>query len=358
MSRERSYFEHNGMPLHAAPNSGHVRRLQEPWLGSFTTHVSPTEQKTSGTAGVTMPNFAEEVAIMNEEAEGSAPQSSSRAQRSTEEKPTAAIQLGADPLPPHDISAAASDAHSAQDNPVNPAIEQSILPVIHPGLLQSKPTNGTDIKPAVRMEADTPNRVTESVGARTVASDAPSLPASVPVQKPVTVQTEISSLPMPVEFTTALPGKPFLPLIGAMGAPLSVAVAAATENSGTLMPDETAAALFPASVPVHFEAARVPMGGGDSSPGTTAPVAAPESQPQSYGSQQALLDRLNDRAASLHQQSGGGRRVHIGNLRITVQRPAMEATQTPPSAPSAQPQAAPPAPILFNPWERLYTAFD
>lgn len=347
------------MPLHAAPNPGHVRRLQEPWLGSFTTHVSPTEQKTLGTAGVAMPNFAEEVTGMNDEAEGGAPQSLSQAPRSTEEKSTAAIQLGADPLPPHGISAATANAHlGAPDDPVNPPIERSILPVIHPGLLQSKPASGTETKSAVGMEVDTPNRVTESVGARTVASDATSLPTSVPVQKPVTVQTEISSLPMPAEFTTALPGKPLLPLIGAMGEPLSMAIAAATENSGTLMPDETAAALFPASVPVHFEAARVPMGGGDSSSGTTAPVAVAESQPQSYGSQQALLDRLNDRAASLHQQSSGGRRVHIGNLRITVQRPAMEATQTPPSALSAQPQAAPPAPILFNPWERLYTAFD
>jgi hypothetical protein len=353
------------MPLHAAPNPGRGQRLQEPWLGSFTTHVAPTEQKTPGTAGVAMPDLAQEVAGMNDEAEGATPHSSTPkapvAQKSTEGKFTAAIQSGADTLPPHGTPAAGADAHSdAPDEHASAAIELAMLPVIHSDLLQSKPASGTEAKPAVGMEADMPNRLIESAGARTVARDATPLLPSVLVQKPVTVQTEILSLPMPAESTTAFPGMPHLPLVVAMGAPLSMAVAAATENGGTLMADETAAAvaLFSASVPVHFEAARVPMGGSNSSAGTAAPVAVPESRSHSYRSQQALLDRLNDRAASLHQQSGGGRRVHIGNLRITVQRPAMEATQTPPSAPSAQPQAATAAPILFNPWERLYTAFD
>ena len=87
--------------------------------------------------------------------------------------------------------------------------------------------------------------------------------------------------------------------------------------------------------------------------------AMPEIQPQVDRSQRALLERLNDRA-SPQQQAGVGRRVHIGNLRITVQRPAMAAAQTPPSAPSAQPQQAPAAAgqPLFNPWERHYMAFD
>lgn len=351
------------MPLHAAPNPGRGQSLQEPWLGSFTTHVAPTEQKTSGTAGVAMPELAQEVAGMSDEAEGGAQSFTPKtplAQKSAEGKFTAAIQAGTDPLLPHGTSAAGADAHSdAPDEHGSATIELPTLPVIHSDLFQSKPAS-TEAKPAVGMEADTPNGLTESADARTVARDATPLLPSVLVQKPVTVQTEISSLLMPAESTTAFPGMPPLPLVVAMGAPLSMAVAAATKNGGTLMPDETAAvvALFSASAPVHFEAARVPMGGVNGSAGTTAPVAAPESRSQSYRSQQALLDQLNDHAASLHQQSGGGRRVHIGNLRITVQRPAMEATQTPPSAPSAQPQAATAAPILFNPWERLYTAFD
>jgi hypothetical protein len=83
-----------------------------------------------------------------------------------------------------------------------------------------------------------------------------------------------------------------------------------------------------------------------------------EIRPQSDTSQQALLDRLNDRAAP-PQHAGANRRVHIGNLRITVQRPAMAAAQTPSSAPLPQPQAAAAAgQTLFNPWERHYMAFD
>lgn len=130
------------------------------------------------------------------------------------------------------------------------------------------------------------------------------------------------------------------------------------EPGETLTASESfsAAAVLPAAVPVRF--ARTPMGAGNIPIGNARQPAMSEIQPQIDRSQQALLERLNDRAAP-QQQAGGGRRVHIGNLRITVQRPAIAAAQTPSSAPSAQPQAAAAAgQTLFNPWERHYMAFD
>jgi hypothetical protein len=361
MSRERSYFEHNGMPLQAGPNAGRVRHVQEPWLGSFTAYAAPTEQKGAHTAGVAMPGLTEDAPGMNDEAEGGAPQSPvlkmPLTQRPTGVQSADAIQSGANPLHPHTTSAAGADAQANVPNSdVSAAIERSTLPVA--SLLQSKPASGTETKPAAGTEGNIPNRMTESAGALSVEPDATRLPPSVLVQKHVTVQTEISSMPTATEFATTLRDMPHLPLVVAMGAPLSMAVAAATENSGTLMPDENAAAvaLFSASVPVHFEAVRVQMGAGNPA-GTAGPAVMPERRPQNERSQHALLDRLNDRT-SAQQPQDGGRRVHIGNLRITVQRPAMAATQTPPSAPSAQPQAAAAAQILFNPWERHYMAFD
>jgi len=364
MSRERSYFEHNGMPLQAAPNAGRVRHAQEPWLGSFTAQAAPTEQKGAGKAAVAMAGLTPDVPGMNDEAEGDAPQSSAPKMPLTPGptgvQATDAIQSGANPRHPHSISAGGAEAQAnALNNDFGAAIDRSMLPVIPASVLQAKPASGTETKPAAGTEANTPNRMSESADARSVEPDATRLLPSVLVQKHLSVQTEISFMPTATEFAAALPGTPPLPLVVAMGAPLSMSVAAATENSGTLMPAESAAAvaLLPTAVPVHFEAARVQMGGGNIPAGTARPAAMPESRPQNERSQQALLDRLNDRAAAPHQQ-GEGRRVHIGNLHITVQRPAMPATQAQPSAPSVQPQAASATQILFNPWERHHMAFD
>jgi hypothetical protein len=185
------------------------------------------------------------------------------------------------------------------------------------------------------------------------------LPPRVLVQKHLTIQTEISSM------STAsgpggpsLPGEAIMPLMAAMGPPISLAGEAGTQPGRTLTSNDSfsAAAVIPAAVPVRF--ARTPMGAGNIPTGNIQ-SAMPETQPRSDRSERALLERLNDRA-SRQQQAGVGRRVHIGNLRITVQRPAMAAAQTPPSAPSAQPQQAPAAAgqPLFNPWERHYMAFD
>jgi hypothetical protein len=73
MSREPSYFEHNGMPLHASPNAGRMRQMQEPWLGLFTAHrAHPAEQRLPGAPGIVMPESGNEVNGMNDEAESSA----------------------------------------------------------------------------------------------------------------------------------------------------------------------------------------------------------------------------------------------------------------------------------------------
>jgi hypothetical protein len=225
-------------------------------------------------------------------------------------------------------------------------------------MLHAEPAHDTEIQSAGGSKGASANLVSGGANLPVDVSEAAPLPPRVLVQKHLTIQTEISSMSTASEpATTLLPGGARVPLMAAMGPPISLAGEAGTEPGETLTLSESfsTAAVLPAAVPVRSE--RTPMGAGNIPIGNTRQPAMPESQPQSDGSQQALLDRLNDRATP-QQQAGGGRRVHIGNLRITVQRPAI-AAQTPSSAPLAQPQAAAAAgQTLFNPWERHYMAFD
>jgi hypothetical protein len=232
-------------------------------------------------------------------------------------------------------------------------------PSIPVNVQHAEPAHGTEMKSAGGSKGASANLVSRGANLPGDASEAAPLPPRVLVQKHLTIQTEISSMSTASDpATTSLPGGALVPLMAAMGPPISLAGEAGTEPGETLTLSESfsATAVLPTAVPVR--SARTPMGAGNVPIGNTRQPAMPESQPQSNGSQQALLDRLNDRATP-QQQAGGGRRVHIGNLRIRVQRPAMAAAQTPSSAPLAQPQAAAAAgQTLFNPWERHYMAFD
>jgi hypothetical protein len=360
MSREPSYFEHNGMPLHASPNAGRVRQMQEPWLGLFTAHrVQPAEQRPSGTPGVVMPEPGIETTGINEEAEGSAQQSASELASATSllqragTIPSASVTQSANQQQPQLTFAAQPDKPNAA---VSVPMGQLATPV---NMRHAEPAHGTELK-----AAGGPGEGANLGGSDSLRNDFPDavpLPPRVLVQKHLTIQTEISSISNTSSEppTTLLKGGTLVPLMAAMGPPISLAGEAGTQPGRTLTSNESfsAAAVIPAAVPVPF--ARRPMGAGNIPIGNARQPAMPEVQPRSDRSQQALLERLNDRA-SPQQQAGVGRRVHIGNLRITVQRPAMAAAQTPPSATSAQPQQAPAAAgqPLFNPWERHYMAFD
>jgi hypothetical protein len=360
MSREPSYFEHNGMPLHASPNAGRVRQMQEPWLGLFTAHrVHPSEQRPSGTSGIVMPEPSIETIGINEEAEGSAQQSASEfvAAPSLLQRagtiPSASVTQSTNQQQPQLTSAAQPDKPNVA---VSSLMGQQAIPV---NIRHAEPAHRTEIKAAGGPDGEGANLSTGSDSLRNDFSDAVPTPPRVLVQKHLTIQTEISSMSTasgPAKML--LPSEPIMPLPVAMGSPISLADESGTQPGRTLTSNGSfSAAVIPAAVPVRF--ARTPMGAGNIPIGNARQPVIPEVQPQSDRSQRALLERLNDRA-SPQQQAGVGRRVHIGNLRITVQRPAMAAAQTPPSAPSAQPQQAPAAAgqPLFNPWERHYMAFD
>jgi len=361
MSGEPSYFERNGMPLHASPNAGRVRQMQEPWFGLFTAHrAQPAEQRPSGTPGVVMPEPGIETTGINEEAEGSAQQSASELASATSllqragTIPSASVTQSANQQQPQLTFVAQPDKPNAA---VSVPMGQLAIPV---NMRHAEPAHGTELKASGGPDGEGANLATGSDRVLGDAWDVTPLPPRVLAQKHLTIQTEISSISNTASDppTTLLPGGTVLPLMAAMGPPISLAGEAGTQPDRTLTSNDSfsAAAVIPAAVPVRF--ARTPMGAGNIPLGNIQ-SAMPETQPQSDRSQRALLERLNDRAAP-QQQAGVGRRVHIGNLRITVQRPAMAAAQTPPSAPSGQPQQTPSVAgqPLFNPWERHYMAFD
>jgi hypothetical protein len=362
MSREPSYFEHNGMPLHASPNAGRMRQMQEPWLGLFTTHrAQSAEQRPSGAPGMVMPVPSNEVTDLHGEAEGSAqlpanemsaaPSLVQRAATGTTGVPSTSVNQSSNQQQQHTSAVQLNQPNIAVSSPLG----QPSVPV------NAEPANRAEIKSVGGPEGESANLATGGNSLRNDFSDAVPLPPRVLVQKHLTIQTEISSMSAASgPATTSLPGG-VMPFVAAMESPILPAGEVGTEQSETLTSRESfsAAAVLPAAVPVR--SARTPMGAGAGNIliGNARQPAMPEIQPQVDRSQRALLERLNDRA-SPQQQAGVGRRVHIGNLRITVQRPAMAAAQTPPSAPSAQPQQAPAAAgqPLFNPWERHYMAFD
>lgn len=361
MSRERSYFEHNGMPLHASPNAGRVRPMQNQWLGLFTAHpAQPAEQRPSGTPGIVMPEPSIEATGMNGEAEGSAQLSASELpaapnllQRAATGVSSTSVTQSVNQQQPQLPSAAQPNQPNAG---VNSHMRQPAIPV---NVRHAEPAHGAEFKSAGGPEGESTNLVAGRAGVRDDDSHAAPLPPHVLVQKHLTIQTEISSMSGASEpATTLLPGSAIVPLTAAMGSPISLAGEAGTEPGETLTSSESFSvpAVIPAAAPVRF--ARTSMGAGNGPIGNIKQPAMLGSQPQIDRSQQSLLDRLNDRAAP-PQHAGGNRRVHIGNLRITVQRPAMAAAQSPSSAPLPQPQAAAAAgQPLFNPWERHYMAFD
>jgi hypothetical protein len=363
MSREPSYFEHNGMPLHASPNAGRVRQMQEPWLGLFTAHrAQPAEQRPQSAPGIVMPEPGNETAGINDEGEGTA-------QLPANEMPALPSLLqraatGTTGLVSTSVTQATNQRQQAtsaeKPNEPNAAVSSTMgQPSIPVNGRHAESAHGTEIKAAGGPDGEGAN-LAGSDSLRNDFSDAVPLPPRVLVQKHLTIQTEISSMSTasgPAKML--LPSEPIMPLPAAMGPPISLDGEAGTQPGRTLTSNDSfsAAAVIPAAVPVRF--ARTPMGAGNIPIGNARQPVIPEVQPQSDRSQRALLERLNDRA-SPQQQAGVGRRVHIGNLRITVQRPAMAAAQTPLSAPSAQPQQTPAAAgqPLFNPWERHYMAFD
>jgi hypothetical protein len=372
MSRERSYLEHNGMPLQGAPNAGRVRhdRADAPWLNTFGAYsTQATEQKAPRMPGSAVPEIMEEPATASEEDGG-------RAAGATASEPQAAPNLLQRTSTPGGVSAAVSGAamtapgvpsarSMAQPDASSAAMSVPMGSVAATGPVKTPmPMAAREMTTAAGSDPVTPSGRAANlpegaaVPGTTPARSGDFTPVAprVLVQKHIAIQTEIS--PMSRGTEAAMQGsRASVPVVaGITPAPVTMAMEGGTmlDSGRVSLPVESfVAPETPGAMAARFEAVRVEMGAS----GISGVPDAPAAQAQSERSQQMLLERLNQRPPQAQERSG--KRVHIGNLQITVQRPALPAAQAPPSAPSAQPQAAAAAsPTFFNPWERLHTAFD
>jgi hypothetical protein len=387
MSQEKSYLEHSGMPMQATPNAGRVRRAQGPWPNTFSARPAQTvEQKQSGMVAVAMPGFNNEVAEMDEvsktrhsreqhhDALGTVNESlaePSLLQRASEASSIGAQSGSANSAIAQSALSAGAPQHSASSftsAAMGPAVNLEALaasPAMNVGF--SEPTSASGMETGSASEYSTNKQ--EDGFANPVTSRSAVQEGAVPsalqpqvVQKHITVQTEFSPMSAGPGMVMPSQSRPVFATSEKMESHMAMNSAASTENESVFAPGESfAVPAIPQTTFLQFETARTQMGAGNAMGGqATAPV-MPASQPHGEKSQQALLDRLNSRPAP-QQENSGGRRLHIGNLQITVQRPAVAPAQTQPSLSSTQPstqsQPAAAPQTFFNPWERHHMAFD
>jgi hypothetical protein len=379
MSREKSYLEHSGMPMQATPNAGRVRRAQGPWPSTFSARLAqPAEQKHAGMAAVRMPGFTDEITEMDVEGV--------KTQRSGDQQHDALRDVSESLADPGLLQrASAANSAGAQSGSANPALAQSALsadapqnstssltsaamgPAANSAALPESPAMnaGSEPMPASGMETRPASEYSinkqKDAFAKQERTDASELQPQVLVQKHITVQTEVSSMSAGPGMMTPLQSGPVFATNEKMKSLMAMNSVAGAETASVFALGESfAVPVVPQITSLQFEAARTPMGAGNAMGGHAASPVISASQPQGEKSQQALLDRLNSRPAQ-QQENSGGRRLHIGNLQITVQRPAVAPAQTQPSLSSAQAatQTQPAAPqTFFNPWERHHMAFD
>jgi hypothetical protein len=388
MSQEKSYLDHSGIPMQATPNAGRVRRAQGPWPSTFSARpAQPGEQKHAGTTAVAMPGFTDEIAEMDEV---------SKTRHSREQHPDALGTVNESLVEPTLLQrASGASSIGAQSGSANSAIAQSALsagapqnstssftsaamgPGVNPPTLSASPVmnvgsseprlaNGMETGSASeystnKQEDGFANPVTSRSAVQEGAVPS-ALQPQVLVQKHITVQTEFSPMSAGPGMVMPSQSRPVFATSEKMESHMAMNSAASTENESVFAPGGSfAVPAIPQTTSFQFEALHTPMGAGNAMGGqATAPV-MPATQPHGEKSQQALLDRLNSRPAP-QQENSGGRRLHIGNLQITVQRPAVAPAQTQPSLSSTQPstqtQPAAAPQTFFNPWERHHMAFD
>jgi hypothetical protein len=337
-------------------------------------------------AAVRMPGFTDEITEMDVEG--------SKTRRSGDQQHDALRDVSESLADPGLLQrASAANSAGAQSGSANPAVAQSALstdalqnstssltsaamgPAANPAALPELPamSGGSAPMPASGMETRSASEYSiskqEDASANPVTSgsaqegtDASALQPQVMVQKHITVQTEVSSMSAGPGTVTPSQSGPVFATNEKMKSLMVMNSAAGAETGSVFVPGENfAVPVVPQITSLQFAAARTPMGAGNAMGGHAASPVISASQPQGEKSQQALLDRLNSRPAQ-QQENSGGRRLHIGNLQITVQRPAIAPAQPQPALSSAQPSthtqpsAAPQT--FFNPWERHHMAFD
>lgn len=374
MNRERSCFEHKGMPLRATENVGRVPLPHAPWLQSFDRMpavnaeerklfpgsrelfsdasqpedtpatgdvLSKTKSEDGGQSVEGQPNVVLRRSVAGKATSTQAPANPPNIGGRNPGKPETA--KGNTQLSPMGGS---SDAAAGGPNPLWSKRDISSLEVLS-GTKQETPGTGKNVASSFTSgnDAEQPH---------------------VTIQKHVTIQTALSPTGSAITSTT-MPGTDGTTTAvnhtQIVASPMAFAGDGATGFRTDSMLQNPSARMVGAApeassqerqkgtqiVPVRME-----MSGSKLMQERVTVVMPAAPKARNNRGQQQLLERLNQSAP---QPQHGGRRVQIRNLHITVQKPATPQVQ--PASQPAQPQPAAAAQkTFFNPWERHLSAFD
>jgi hypothetical protein len=359
-SQEKSIFHSNGIPLHFSANAARVRPMALSWMGGFSIYrkAQPVEQGAGAFAGPVLevpfePNeWARETPVATKDAVVSAESSS---------LPPAA---GEDFALPSSFSGRVA-AHGASLRPSLPTQSSGASRSGQTGPQeQGKKLSPIPARISSALQQRLPNLIWESRPEKEQIS-AP-LSASIRVLKEIGSEEKSGK-------DAANPDGPQDPYDNIRLVP------AEDRGDRHKPPSDSLRTVFaPDEVSMKLRmgvSARMEHPGVVSTQqvrsfrqgGMTLPFSRPKSLPQvlAQGTSRLtairnVLEKLNAEAPrSTNAQAEPGRRVHIGKLHITVQRPGGGAVQSPASQPpEAHPAPQPAQQVFFNPWERRYTSFD
>jgi hypothetical protein len=352
MSRERSCFEHKGMPL-AAETAGHMRAASAPWLQSFGVRPvpGPDPMKALAAAPVNEPepqmfDYQHEFELghsrPNVDGGRSETGTAPGLQRSTSANPSSFTGHSGSAVAGQRPASTSTMGGTKDGSPkASFSVPNTATAPLSEALAQSSGL-------PVGIDAAIPEMRPETESARGIDSGQP----HVTVQKHVSIQQVVSPVfigqPAGAGPSTSAshtqPGE--LPFASVTSREFHIESVAHTATGTSVA--KSSPELEPVAATRTGQ-----MGGGTLMQG---PVMMPSisRSPKSHSHGNDLLERLNQH----NPQHEGGKRVHIRNLHVTVQKAAASQQQQP--AQGAQQQAAPAAvpQTFFNPWERHYSAFD
>lgn len=371
MNRERSFFEHKGMPLTAVENAGRVRETPAPWLQSFTRRPAvdaeerkrfPDSPALSLDSSLTEDTFPPGDAASEVKAGGRS--NAPPAEPDVMLRRSVAGSAASTPAPVN--PAGAGSRSSTTPGPARGNAEISVMgragdahagrldpPWKEPGVSPLEVLPGDRQRPLGVGENAMPLPAMAGAGASPASSGNDSRQPDISIQKRVTIH---ATLP---PFGHAAGDSPAAALsnVQVVKSPMSLPWADASESRADSLRQNPFEAATEQSQErraggTQIEPVRMEMSGSTSLQVGVRVVMPAPAKAHTNRSQQELLERFNQRAP---QQQPGGRRVHIRNLHITVQKAATPQPQPAPTQP--QPAAAAPQ-SFFNPWERHLSAFD
>jgi hypothetical protein len=372
-NREKSFFQHSGMPLKVAPNIGRARSVAAPWLETFATRPAGgvAENSASVRTGGIPGSFAndeedslivgqQDVAasgfrnlssndsnaekrtlpvpsMLGREADGSLPmrplQSAHVADRGAQRSSTPDVVAQRDPVSLEQGAVGAfAKAMKRDQEPMSSAGSQEQLAVRVPGTEQKAP----------RDREPTPQVVVKKTIEITTHSSMESIPE---FRRPQPVRSTR-------HYSERKPGRSLASQVvetSVMHEQFKPA-SRGTEESAALRSSFTADAgsLGAPLILTEFLSMNGP-----------AEPRWPQSSSTPVVGQSELLQRLNQQSSREPQQASR-KRVHIGSVNITVMRPP-----TPSAAQPVLSQSPPPSSpamtssqVFMNPWDRMYTVFD